>query len=199
VEFRHYSTEFCHYSAKFCCYSQCCQLLNKLFGPANKKILPLAKKFGPTIKLVINTNITVFYKLYLLSKVRKTHRKQIWRVCFLKKSDFLYMNHNLQKSSAPFRPLFSKTKENSAANFSCRTDFYRAPFELCGRNFGPLATLVIPQTSVLLMCTGFNIHTVMISVAEPIIFMRLRVKILMQLRLLPYCIARQNFYKRTKV
>jgi hypothetical protein len=32
-------------------------------------------------------------------------------------------------------------KENSAANFSGRTNFCRAPFVFCGRNFGPLATL----------------------------------------------------------
>jgi hypothetical protein len=52
-----------------------------------------------------------------------------------------YMNNHLQKSSAPFRPFFGIFEESSAANFSGRTNFCRAPFELCGRNFGPLATL----------------------------------------------------------
>jgi hypothetical protein len=51
------------------------------------------------------------------------------------------MNNLLQKSLAPFRPFFGIFKENSAANFSGRTNFCRAPFEFCGRNFGPLATL----------------------------------------------------------
>jgi hypothetical protein len=57
------------------------------------------------------------------------------------------MKGMLQKSSAPFRPFFGKTEENSAANFSGRTDFYMAPFELCGRNFGPLATLLTVSLS----------------------------------------------------
>jgi hypothetical protein len=52
------------------------------------------------------------------------------------------MNNQLQKSAAPFRPFFGIFKENSAANFSGRTNFCRAPFEFCGRNFGPLATLL---------------------------------------------------------
>jgi hypothetical protein len=51
------------------------------------------------------------------------------------------MNNHLQKSTAPFRPFFGTFKENSPANFSGCTNFCRAPFEFCGRNFGPLATL----------------------------------------------------------
>jgi hypothetical protein len=59
------------------------------------------------------------------------------------------MNNHLQKSSAPFSTLFGIFKENSTANFSGRTNFCRDPFEFCGRNFGPLATLFSPSLGTL--------------------------------------------------
>jgi hypothetical protein len=122
---------------------QCCQLLAKLFGQINKKIRPLAKKFGPLQNFLTNANITVFYTLFLLAKGTKNQRNQEMKCTFLEIYKGFYMNYHPQKSSAPFRPFFGILKESSAAKFSGRTNFCRAPFELCGRNFGPLATLSI--------------------------------------------------------
>jgi hypothetical protein len=70
---------------------------------------------------------------------------------FLQIFKLFKMNNRLQKSSAPFRPFFGIFKENSAANFSGRTNFCRAPFEFCGRNFGPLATLIHTHSSALVI------------------------------------------------
>jgi hypothetical protein len=48
----------------------------------------------------------------------------------------------LQKSSAPFRPFFEKFTKSSAADFPGPTQLFSAPFVVCGRNFGPVATMV---------------------------------------------------------
>jgi hypothetical protein len=44
-------------------YEQCCQLLTKLFGQINQKILRWRKNSAPYKILFINANITVFYTL----------------------------------------------------------------------------------------------------------------------------------------
>jgi hypothetical protein len=120
---------------------QCCQLLARLFSQINQKIRQLAKKFGPLQNLLTNASISVFYTLFLSTKGPKNQKNQKVKCISLQIFKVFYMNNHLQKSSTPFRPFFGIFKENSAANFSGRTNFCRAPFEFCGRNFGPLATL----------------------------------------------------------
>jgi hypothetical protein len=46
---------------------------------------------------------------------------------------------------ALFRPLLANIWQNSGVNLLGRTYFLPAPFELCGRKFGQLATLFIKQ------------------------------------------------------
>jgi hypothetical protein len=51
------------------------------------------------------------------------------------------MKNQTLKSSAPFRPFFDKLGKSSALEFPGPTKFFSALLELCGRKFGPLATL----------------------------------------------------------
>jgi hypothetical protein len=53
-----------------------------------------------------------------------------------------YANFKPSKKFGPFSALFWLSVKNSAPKFSGRRQFYSTPFEFCGRNFGPLATLV---------------------------------------------------------
>jgi hypothetical protein len=61
---------------------------------------------------------------------------------------------NLQKKFGPFSALFGKSDKNSAAKFSGRKHIYSAPSELCGRNFGPLVTLVFCSNFIFLDLHG---------------------------------------------
>jgi hypothetical protein len=54
----------------------------------------------------------------------------------------LAANTNYIKVRSPFRPFFNKSAKSSASNFPVLAQFFSASFVFCGRNFGPLATLV---------------------------------------------------------
>jgi hypothetical protein len=67
------------------------------------------------------------------------------KIC--KNFNFKYLHRGIVKetklsdNSASFRPFLGKSYQNVAADLSGRLLFYSAPFELCGRTFGQLATL----------------------------------------------------------
>jgi hypothetical protein len=45
------------------------------------------------------------------------------------------------KTFGPFRPFFDKSGKSSVPDFPGPAKFFSALFEICGQNFGPLATL----------------------------------------------------------
>jgi hypothetical protein len=95
------------------CVSQCCQLLANVFGQINRKIRPLAKKFGRTYYPFIEAVLQ-----RLLPQKNLIH-KCIEKYISANNEDF-FMSNTLQKSSATFRPFYGKSAKNSAADFSGR-------------------------------------------------------------------------------
>jgi hypothetical protein len=74
---------------------------------------------------------------------------------FLKTSQKKELGKSFQPFFGPFWQIFDK---NSAANLLGRTYFLPAPFKLCGRKFGQLATLTF-TTMKTMGGGGQNIHS----------------------------------------
>jgi hypothetical protein len=101
---------------------------DQTFRPDQTKNLAAGEKIRPPLQnLLTNADITVFYTLFLSAKRTKILRYQEMKCTFLQIFYGFYVNNHLQKSSAPFRPFFGIFKENSAANFSGRTNCCGAP------------------------------------------------------------------------
>jgi hypothetical protein len=57
------------------------------------------------------------------------------------------------------RPFFDKSGKSSAPDFPGPTKFFSALFELCGRNFGPLATLATRMSYLHLRFNSLYVFT----------------------------------------
>ncbi len=111
----------------------------------------LLPTLSQNILLLIKKIIGPFVKLHFFSRKLDKFLNH-FRVKICGKSSFLKFIHNgkvkatkLFQNSAFFRPFLWKFFDNSAADLSGQSLFYSAPFELCGRKFGQLAT---PEVSV---------------------------------------------------
>ncbi len=111
-----------------------------------------AKKLCPVVKIPFCQNKTKFwshtckeisknsrYSMLSYGKNKGNKKTKFWshtRTEICENSRF-----SLFKNSAPFRPFLGNSGQNSAADLSCRSYFYSALFEFCGRRIGQLGTL----------------------------------------------------------
>jgi hypothetical protein len=89
--------------------------------------------------MLILLSFTHYFSLQRYRKIKDIRRCS---VLFCRYFKVFILKIIFKKVRPLFGPFFGIFRENSAANFSGRTYFCRAPFEFCGRNFGPLATLI---------------------------------------------------------
>jgi hypothetical protein len=57
-----------------------------------------------------------------------------------------------------FGPFFDKSVKSSAPDFPGTTKYFSALFELCGRNFGPFATLIQGFKTLINKLLGLNLN-----------------------------------------
>ncbi len=117
---------------------------------AGRKILPYpaaACMIIGDLCFFFTTIQTIFWRAVTQRQINvKSNVIQYTERSYILTLSFSFLQHlkkrTKKKFSALFRPFWQIFDKNSAANLLGRTYFSLAPFELCGRKFGQLATLI---------------------------------------------------------